>query len=101
MQNCNKNTKDTADKDALQQLCELRTQIDTLDDQLRQLFLERMDLVQQVGALKAEKDIPVLHTDRENEVLMRVNTGLTLEQRQNVTELFQTLFEISRRQQSG
>lgn len=88
-------------EDAAQQLRELRAHIDQLDDQLQQLFLERMELVHQVGALKREDCIPILHADRENEILMRLTADLPPEQEQNVTEFFQTLFAISRRQQDA
>lgn len=83
------------------QLAELRQQIDQVDNQLRELFLERMNLVQQVAIFKKEQKIPILHPDREEEILARLGAGLGPGQKQDVEELFKLLFEISRRQQGS
>ena len=45
-------------------LKELREQIDSIDRQMVELYLERMDRVLQIGAWKREQGLPVLDTER-------------------------------------
>ncbi|MCL2437868.1 MAG: chorismate mutase [Coriobacteriia bacterium] len=85
---------------AEQQLDILRQEIDQVDNQIRGLFLQRMKTVQQVAEVKRDAGIPVLHSGREEEVLKRLTSGLTVQQEQEVKALYQKLFEISRKRQS-
>ena len=41
------------------ELSEIRKHIDEVDDQLLQLFLQRMDLADQVAAYKNEHHLPI------------------------------------------
>ena len=43
------------------ELSEIRTKIDAVDDELLRLFLERMDLAEEVAAYKNEHHLPILH----------------------------------------
>ena len=79
----------------------LRQNIDAIDDQLNELFQQRMDLVEQLARYKKEHDIAVLDTTREQEILARLTRDQTPEQAAHTTELFQKIFEISRHQQSA
>ena len=54
------------------ELSEIRTKIDAVDDQLLQLFLERMNLAEEVAAYKNEHHLPILNKQREREVLAKV-----------------------------
>jgi chorismate mutase len=83
-----------------QSLAELRQKIDVLDDQMRDIFLQRMGLVAQVAELKREADIPVLHRDRESEIIRRLSDGLDEENREDLAALFEKLFELSRSRQA-
>lgn len=47
----------------------IRQEIDQIDKQLIALFRQRMDCAKQVGEYKKEHGLPVLNTDRENEIL--------------------------------
>lgn len=53
----------------MKDLSEIRVEIDQIDNQLIELFKKRMDCAKAVGYYKKEKNIPVLNTDRENEIL--------------------------------
>ena len=53
----------------MKDLSEIRVEIDEIDNQLIELFKKRMDCAKAVGYYKKEKNIPVLNTDRENEIL--------------------------------
>ncbi len=60
------------------ELSELRDKIDALDDQLLALFLERMELSQDVAAYKKEHQLPILNKTREREILaLRFHDGRT------------------------
>jgi len=78
----------------------LRKQIDGIDDQLADLFLQRMKVVEQVAQLKREEAIPVLHSGREDQILQRLTEGLNSEQARSLEALYRQMFEISREAQS-
>ncbi len=48
-----------------------RARIDALDDQIIDLLAERLDIIDEVAALKAARDIPAVLEDRVNEVIDR------------------------------
>ena len=54
------------------ELSEIRTRIDAVDDQLLKLFLERMELAEEVAAYKNEHHLPILNKQREREILAKV-----------------------------
>ncbi len=56
------------------ELRELRNQVDTIDEEILNLFIERMKLVKQVAEFKKAHGVPVNAPERENEVLTRLNT---------------------------
>ena len=48
---------------------EARLSIDKIDSEILKLFEERMDVVQEVIKYKIEHNIPILDTNRENQML--------------------------------
>lgn len=52
----------------------LRIKIDSLDDQLVKLLVEREKIVREVAVIKEEHGIPVVIPDRIEEVLNQVST---------------------------
>ena len=58
----------------MDQLTHARQQIDAIDEQMAQLFAQRMRAVCEVAAYKKEHELPVLDASREQEVLER-NSG--------------------------
>lgn len=57
------------------ELDEIRQRIDKIDDQLLDLFKQRMDCARQVGLYKLEHNLPILNTERENEILASVEAS--------------------------
>lgn len=53
----------------MKELTALRREIDRLDEQLAQLFLQRMDICREVGEYKKANGLPVLDEQRERELL--------------------------------
>lgn len=81
------------------ELSEIRTKIDVVDDQLLQLFLERMALSEEVAAYKNEHHLPILNKQREREILAKV-TEKSGEKERYAYHLFSTLFELARSRQA-
>ena len=54
------------------ELSEIREKIDAVDDQLLDLFLQRMDLSEEVAAYKNEHHLPILNKERERAILAKV-----------------------------
>ena len=50
------------------ELSEIREKIDAVDDQLLDLFLQRMDLSEEVAAYKNEHHLPILNKERERAI---------------------------------
>ena len=80
-------------------LSEIRTKIDAVDDQLLQLFLERMALAEEVAAYKNEHHLPILNKQREREVLAKV-TEKAGDKERYAYHLYSTLFELARSRQA-
>ena len=84
----------------MKDLNSLRKEIDGIDRQLVALFEQRMAGTQQVGRYKLANNIPVLDRSREEQVL--AGKVALLEDKslsEDVTDLFEAIMAISRRQQ--
>ena len=83
------------------ELQELRKKIDTIDDQLISLFVQRMQVAAAIGAYKKEHNLPVLVPAREAEKLEDVAEKAGSEMAQYTRELYTTLFALSRNYQEA
>ena len=83
----------------MDELQNLRRDIDAIDRELVELFRRRMDVTARVGAYKRERGIPVLDQERERQVLRNKGELAGEELRPAVVTLFQTVMALSRRQQ--
>ena len=81
------------------ELSEIRTRIDAVDDQLLKLFLERMELTEEVAAYKNEHHLPILNKQREREILAKV-TAKAGDKERYAYHLYSTLFELARSRQA-
>lgn len=79
----------------------IRERINTIDDQMVELFVERMQMAAEVAGAKAEKNLPVLDLRREQAVLERVMEKAGEEFEIYVNKLYQTMFDISKSYQAG
>ncbi|MGN0135151.1 prephenate dehydratase domain-containing protein [Anaerotignum sp.] len=79
----------------------VRERINAIDDQMVELFVERMQAAADVASAKAEKNLPVLDLRREQAVLERVMEKAGEEFELYVNKLYQTMFDISRSYQAG
>ena len=81
------------------ELSEIRTKIDAVDDQLLDLFLQRMALSEEVAAYKNDHHLPILNKERERAILAKV-TEKSGEKERYAYHLFSTLFELARSRQA-
>ena len=83
------------------QLQQIRQQIDQLDNQLVVLYCQRLALVQQVAAAKAETGINVDDPVREQQVLYRLTKDLPDQQKLYVQQVYNAIFTTSKACQSA
>ena len=79
-------------------LKEIRAEIDSIDRELVNLFLKRMELSARVAAYKIENGIPVLNATREEEIIAIVR-GANEHFASYSEELYRKIFELSREYQ--
>ncbi len=84
----------------MSQLDQYRKEIDQIDQQLSALFLQRMQVTEQVGLYKQGEGIPVLDASRERQVLaQKVTLTDNPKEQGHLADLFQSIMAISRKQQ--
>ena len=81
-------------------LKELRKEIDAIDDQLVELFCQRMDAAAKVAEYKKQNNMPILVPAREREILASVAEKAGEEMGNYTRVLYSMLFELSRSYQS-
>ena len=81
-------------------LSEIRVQIDSIDNQLVDLFCHRMQLAAQVADYKKANNMPIFVPAREQEILQRVAQQAGPEMGNYTRLLYAALFELSRGYQS-
>ena len=82
------------------ELSDIRVKIDEIDDQLLKLFLERMELSDEVAAYKNAHNQPILNKERERAVLAKVTDKAGDTWERYAYHLYSTLFELSRSRQA-
>ena len=86
----------------MRELTALRQEIDQLDSQIAQLFLQRMEVCREVGEYKKANGLPVLDPQREQE-LLSAKSALSgdPDAKRALRALFETVMSESRTLQSG
>lgn len=77
----------------------LRDEIDCLDDEIKKLFLERMEICRDVGKYKQEHGMPVLDAAREKMLLDSKTSGLSGDDKETIKRLFMAIMDISKEEQ--
>jgi len=81
------------------ELSEIREKIDSVDEELLKLFLERMALSEDVAAAKSAQGLPISNRAREREILAKMAAKAGDKERY-AYHLFTTLFHLSRARQA-
>ena len=83
------------------ELADLRSSIDTLDIELIRLINTRMDISEKIGQYKTERNMPIHHPEREQEIIDRLREGTSPEIAEYIEELYGKIFEWSRKRQES
>ena len=84
------------------ELSEIRPQLDSIDAQLLELFLQRMTLIDRVADIKRrDPSKPLYDPAREREILMRVRENAGSEYGDAAFQLFRMVLELSRARQAA
>ena len=82
------------------ELSELRSQIDSIDDELVELFCRRMKVAEQIADYKQENKMPIFVPAREREKLRDVSEKAGSDMSNYTRVLYSMIFELSRSHQS-
>ena len=82
-------------------LGEIRKNIDTIDDQLLDLFKQRMGLTCQVAQYKAEHNMVVFQSEREKQIIRSVRDRSPEELKSSAEFLFTHIMDISKCRQNN
>ena len=77
-------------------LKELRTDIDSIDEQITKLFVRRMEDAAQIASWKKEHETAVTDTSREREIINQQTGNVPPALAGYTKVLYQTLFDVSR-----
>lgn len=80
-------------------LNEIRTQIDTMDKEILELFQKRMNLCKEVAAYKKENNLPIFQEEREAQILSKMEDIAADDMKTGVKELFTVIMDISKQLQ--
>lgn len=80
----------------MKDLLEIREQINNIDDQIIDLWKERMALSLQVAEYKKEHKLPILDEQREKELLDRISNLAGEELGDYSRDLYEKIMSISR-----
>ena len=81
-------------------LSQLRSQIDSIDDQLISLFGQRMEIAAQIADYKKQNNMPIYVPSREREKLLDVSQKAGADMANYTRVLYSMIFELSRSYQS-
>ena len=86
----------------MEDLKKYRESIDLIDQQIRELFLERMITVEKIANLKMEKDMTVYDHARENEIINKNLSSLeNSEFKDYYQEVLYTILKVSKEYQKA
>lgn len=81
-------------------LNKLRSELDSLDDEIVRDFVRRMEIAGEVAEYKKENGLPVFDAGRERDVLLRASEKAGEEYESQIRVLFSLLMELSRSRQN-
>ena len=79
----------------------LRDKIDTIDDKITDLLVERFNIVKEIGAIKLNSRTEITNLSREKSITSRIfkRTNENISQ-SDLSEIFNSIFEISKKIQN-
>ena len=80
---------------------EVRKNIDRVDGQIRELFIERMGLAEQVARIKAQTEDSIYKPEREAVILEKQSKNMDPHLVKEYKALIKRIMEVSRKYQYG
>jgi len=82
----------------METLINLRNKIDDIDTAIIRLLDERLLVCNEVGQFKKCNNVPLTHTDRENQIIDRLSNLADLKtlNRNEISSLYEIIFKISK-----
>lgn len=80
-------------------LKDIRTEIDAIDRELLALLIKRMDLAESVIQTKIANNLPVLNSQREEEILKSISENTPVPYRPFVLEIYRGILAESKNYQ--
>jgi len=79
----------------------LRDKIDTIDDKLTDLLVERFNVVKEIGSIKLNSGTEITNLSRENSIISRISKKTNENLSQNdLNEIFNSIYNISKKIQN-
>ncbi len=79
----------------------LREEIDRVNKELIELFIERMKISEEIGEYKREKGIKIFDSKREDEIITEAIQGREDKYKEYIEEFLKELMKMSRDIQEG
>jgi chorismate mutase/prephenate dehydratase len=82
-------------------LLNLRNKIDKIDTEIVRLLDERMQVCHQVGEFKKCNNVPLTHTNREEQIVDRLSASSDLKSltKNEIISFYEIIFKISKSKQ--
>ncbi len=84
----------------MKNITELRNNIDSIDEKIVKLFAERMDTIAEIADYKKNNAVPVMDSNRENEVLAKVGDMAGENYEKYARVLYSAVMDLSRSYQN-
>jgi chorismate mutase len=85
----------------MKELDELRIKIDEVDIKMKELFLARMEIVNEIKIIKNNNNIKVKNKNREKEVINKLTTGVNSDIIKLYESFIKHTIKLSRKFQEG
>lgn len=82
-------------------LAEIRKEIDKIDPQIKELFLQRMEVAKHVAEVKYASGDEIYKADREAEIISRLTADVAPELKMEYTALVKKIMEVARKYEYG
>ena len=81
------------------ELSEARVMIDKIDDEIKNLFLKRMEIIEDIARIKAKTGDMIYKPEREAEVILRLSSDVDDRYREGYIEIVKQILLASRNYQ--
>ena len=84
----------------MKELSEIRELIDKTDDEIKNAFIKRLELMKDVAEAKKRTDKPLNDAKRENSIVFRLTENMSENYARYIKELYSVIFSASKAYQS-